>query len=273
MNFEQPTFAERCGLVAGGWLAPLTAAVSARRRARMFHPEGVTYLAEVAPSHASGELAAAANRLAGTALARFSTALWRGGREWPDVLGVALRFDGAQSSAQDLLLATVRFPWTTPFAPLATRVHTFAWNHYHAVSPFELDGVGPVKLRLRSPRIANPTAQNRVQHLSGLAGEGRARFILECRRLALSVFARRWEPLAGITLREPVDVDQEALRFSPFRDGAGIHPRGFVHALRVAAYRASQEARPAHGFSVSSALALQGQRGVDALGKPLDQRG
>jgi len=273
MNLDQPTFAERCGLVAGGWLAPFTAAISARRRARMFHPEGVTYLAEVAPNAASVELARAANRLAGTALARFSTALWRGGREWPDVLGVALRFDSAQSSEQDLLLATVRFPWTTPFAPLATRVHTFTWNHYHAVSPFELDGVGPVKLRLRSPRIENRTAKTRAQHLSELAREGRAHFILECRRLALSVFARRWEPLAAVTLGEPVDVDQEALRFSPFRDGAGIHPRGFVHALRVAAYRASQEARPAHGFSQASALALQGERSVDALGKALDQSG
>lgn len=244
MNLDAPTFAERCGLVVGGWLAPLTAAASARRRARVFHPEGVTYCAEVAPSSNSLELAAAADRLTGTALVRFSSALWRGGREWPDVLGAALRFDGPYSSQQDLLLATIRFPWTMPLAPFATRVHGFTWNHYHAVSPFELDGIGPVKLRLRSPRIANHAARTRAQHLLDLTVEGRARFVLELRRLARPFFSRHWEPLVSVRLLEPAYVDQQALRFSPFRDGAGIHPIGFVHALRVAAYRASQDARP-----------------------------
>jgi hypothetical protein len=245
MNLDAPTFVERCGLVVGGWLAPLTAAVSARRRARMFHPEGVAYRAEVVPASDALGVAAAADRLTGTALARFSTALWRGGREWPDVLGVALRFDGPDSSQQDLLLATIRFPWTMPFAPLATRVHGFTWNHYHAVSPFELDGIGPVKLRLRSPRIANHAVRTRAQHLSDLTAEGRARFVLEFRRLALPFLSRHWQPLVSVKLLESVHVDQQALRFSPFRDGAGIHPIGFVHALRVAAYRASQDARPA----------------------------
>jgi hypothetical protein len=245
MILDQPTFAERCGLVIGGWLAPITAAVSARRRARMFHPDGVVYHAEVAPSSDSLELAAAADRLTGAALVRFSSALWRRGFEWPDVLGVALRFDAPRSSQQDLLLATIRFPWTMPFAPFNTRVHSFTWNHYHAVSPFELDGIGAVKLRLRSPRIGNDEAKTRERHLSDLTVERRARFVLECRRLALPFFARHWEPLASVTLLDAANLDQQALRFSPFRDGAGIHPTGFVHALRVAAYRASQQARPA----------------------------
>jgi hypothetical protein len=245
MNLPQPTFAERCGLVMGRWLAPLTAAASAQRRARMFHPDGVTYYAEVTAIAASPDLAAAADRLTGTALARFSTALWRGGREWPDVLGVALRFAAPHSSQQDLLFATIRFPWTTPFGPLATDVHSFTWNHYHAVSPFELDGVGRAKLRLRSPRIENDTDAPRARHLSDLVARDRARFVLECRRLASSPFSRRWEPLAGVRLTAPAHVDQQALRFSPFRDGAGIHPVGFVHALRVAAYQSSQDARPA----------------------------
>lgn len=252
MNLTAPTFAERCGLVVGGWLAPVTAAVSARRRARMFHPDGVTYRAEVTPSSDSLELAPAAQRLTGRALVRFSSALWRGGREWPDVLGVALRFDGPYASQQDLLLATIRFPWTMPFAPFATRVHSFTWNHYHAVSPFELDGIGAVKLRLRSPRIGRHASSTRAQHLSDLTVEGRARFVLEFRRLALPFFARNWQPLVSVTLVEPAAIDQQALRFSPFRDGGGIHPIGFVHALRVAAYRASQDARPSSELTASN---------------------
>ncbi len=41
-------------------------------------------------------------------------------------------------------------------------------------------------------------------------------------------------------------VDQAALHFSAFNDGKGIVPRGFVHAIRLAVYPASQEGRPAH---------------------------
>jgi hypothetical protein len=242
MSFSKPTFVESCGLMVGSWLAPLTAAVSAKRQARMFHPDGVVYRASVSACVDARALSSAATRLAGTALVRFSSALWREGHEWPDVLGAAIRFEGA--AEQDLLLATIRFPWTMPFAPLATRFHSFAWNHYHAVSPFELDGVGPVKLRLRSPRIANDSGKPREQHLLTLASAGRARFVLECRLLAVAPLARRWEPLVNLELTRPAKVDQQALRFSPFRDGAGIHPTGFVHALRLGAYGASQSARP-----------------------------
>lgn len=244
MIIGNPTFGERCGLVLGTWMAPLTGAVSAKRQARMFHPDGVIYRAEVTPSAESPELGAAAARLDGSALIRFSSALWREGREWPDVLGAALRFDSAQPLPQDLLFATIRFPWTMPLAPLVTQFHSFAWNHYHAVSPFQMDGVGAVKLRLRSPRLGNDGAKTRENHLLELCREGRASFVLECRRLATASWSRRWEALAVVKLLEPAEVDQQALRFSPFRDGAGIHPTGFVHALRLAAYGASQRARP-----------------------------
>jgi hypothetical protein len=46
--------------------------------------------------------------------------------------------------------------------------------------------------------------------------------------------------VARIHLLEAVDVDQDLLRFSPFRAGRGIVPRGFVHALRRGAYTASR---------------------------------
>ncbi|MEO8183439.1 MAG: hypothetical protein ABI895_31785 [Deltaproteobacteria bacterium] len=54
--------------------------------------------------------------------------------------------------------------------------------------------------------------------------------------------ARRW--CAG-RRRHFLDLDQEALRFDPFRAGRGVTPVGFVHALRRATYLASQRARPA----------------------------
>ncbi|HYP86757.1 MAG TPA: hypothetical protein VEQ59_01350, partial [Polyangiaceae bacterium] len=87
MNLEKPEKSERYGMLVGAWLAPITAALSRRRRARMFHPDGLVYQAEVEPCTSDPELRPVAERLSGTALVRFSSALWRGERAWPDVLG------------------------------------------------------------------------------------------------------------------------------------------------------------------------------------------
>lgn len=243
------SWANTLGSWGGRLLSPLTAGVSRLRRARMFHPDGVVYEARVDVVMAAPDLRSVAQSLAGPALVRFSSAWWRG-KVWPDVLGMAVRFgDGEFDPAapkagdQDLLLATVRFPWTTPFAPLATRFSSFLWNHYHAVSPFELPGVGRVKLRLRSPRLASDGAA-RAEHLQRSVAQGRATFVLECRRLSVLPPSRTWEPFARLSLERPVVIDQAALRFSPFRAGRGIRPTGFVHHLRLAAYAASQGARP-----------------------------
>jgi hypothetical protein len=52
-------------------------------------------------------------------------------------------------------------------------------------------------------------------------------------------------PVARVVLLERAILDQERLRFSPFRDGKGISPVGFVSGLRRATYLLSQLARPA----------------------------
>jgi hypothetical protein len=56
---------------------------------------------------------------------------------------------------------------------------------------------------------------------------------------------RTWEPVALIRLVRRVQLDDQALRFSPFRNGKGLTPRGFVHQLRRATYLLSQITRPA----------------------------
>jgi len=101
-----------------------------------------------------------------------------------------------------------------------------------------------VKVRLRSPRLGNGSRESRAEHLRRMVSEGRATYELQFRRLNVSPLARSWEPVVRLTLVAPVDTDQAALRFSPFRCGAGLRPVGFVHALRLAVYAASQKARP-----------------------------
>lgn len=257
MSVDRPEPIEKYGMLLGSYLAPITSALSGARGARMFHPDGVVYQANVEPCTYNPHFRPIAEQLAGIALVRFSSALWRSGREWPDVLGAAVRFGWAPARPglgveQDLLLATIRYPWTMPLAPFATNFRSYLWNHYHAVSPFEVPGVGRVKIRLRSPRLGNHGSDSRERHLEQATREGLARFELQFRRLEVTPLARHWQPVAALRLMGRFEIDQEALRFSPFRDGAGLRPVGFVHALRVAAYAASQAARPDHRGTVSA---------------------
>lgn len=206
----------------------------------MFHPEGSVYRARV--EAVPGPFSMLAQRLEGPALARLSTAWWRGGKEWLDALGIAVRLGRdpgteARPGDQDLLFATIRYPWTMPFAPLTTEQHDFLANDYYAVSPFDVTGVGRAKLRLVSSRPRRLAASKRGARLVEAVERGEAWLQLELQT------AKR-EPVARIVLLEPAQVDQERLRFPPFRDGKGISPRGFVHGLRRATYLLSQVARP-----------------------------
>ncbi|MBZ0231906.1 MAG: hypothetical protein K8M05_06105 [Deltaproteobacteria bacterium] len=216
----------------GDALAPWLERISAARQARTFHPEGIVYAGHVAAEPHSPFPALAA-RLDGPVLARFSAALWKGAPRWFDVLGIALRF----GDDQDLLLATIRSPFTMPFSPLGTDTRDHAANRYWAVSPFEVAGEGRLKFRLR------PRARD-------------AAWLLEARR----VFQWGYHPLARIELARVADeVDQAALRFDPYRNGRGITPSGLVHSIRPAAYAASQRGRArAHGRSESATTMAAG---------------
>jgi hypothetical protein len=229
---------ESLGHALGRASAPVTANVSAFRRARMFHPEGIVCTGRVLPVPGS-RFAELGPRLRGPVLARFSAALWKGRPRWFDVLGIALRFD----REQDLLFATIRSPFTMPFAPLPTETDDFFANRYWTVSPFAVAGLGRLKFRLSPVRTRRPRAATRAGRLRAAVEEGSASWLLEARR----VFRRRYHPVARIEIdRVAPEVDQEALRFDPFRAGRGIVPSGLVHAIRPAAYAASQRARPSH---------------------------
>jgi hypothetical protein len=250
---------ELVGWVGGWLLAPAAAAGSAIRRARLFHPTGVVYRARVEPLALEGALGAAAARLGGEAIVRLSSALWHRENGLPDALGFALRIQGPrplgaepQPGDQDILFATIRRPYTTLLAPLTTNPHSFLRNDYYGVSPFDVEGLGRVSLRVVSPRAAADAAQaaagghrlSRGEELRRAVGDGSATFHLEVRRRRLGSI---WKPVASIHLLEPAFLDQVALRFSPFQGGRGVMPRGFVHALRRGVYWASQRARPAQG--------------------------
>jgi hypothetical protein len=216
------------------------------RHARVFHPRGVVLWGSAVPVAGSDALHDAGARLAGAVLVRFSGAWWKT-RQWPDVLGCALRFTRApapsvepQPGDQDLLLATVRVPATTLLAPLATRVDDYLRNHYFGVSPFVFPPLGRIKLRL-APTQHSPGGSTRQERLLAGLDDAPIELQLQARSARLR---SRYAPIASIVLREPVAIDQEALSFDPFRTGRDLTPSGFVHSMRIASYAASRRARP-----------------------------
>lgn len=241
----------RAGFIAGGLLAPLTASLSWLRRSRMFHPVGVSCWATVRGIHGEGPAGVLAARLPDRALLRFSGAWWKR-RELPDVLGCAIRLaydpvhERPRPADQDLLFATIRRPWTTPFAPLSTDQHDYLANDYYAVSPFDFPGLERVELRV-TPDAPSPGGADRDGRLVAAIDAKAASLLLSWAPYA-GAFRRpepkRFSPLARLTIVGVTSLDDEALRFDPFQAGLGIEPVGFVHAMRALAYRASQRARP-----------------------------
>ena len=238
---------ERIGGAIGALIAPAIGAISRFRSARMFHPRGITFAGR-SEAIIGGAYANLGAQLDGRVLARCSGALWKKPHERFDVLGIALRFrshKGPELDAnaalgdQDLLFATVRSPWLLALAPLLTDAHDFLRNRFFATSPFAVHDQERVELRLE-PVEPIDLEGPRDERLRRAVELGRAVFWLEARK----TLTFEWHAVARITLEHEVELDQEALRFDPFRDGAGLVPVGVIHGMRRAVYAASQHARP-----------------------------
>lgn len=270
---------ERAGELMGVVAAPFFAMTSALRRARTFHPRGDCADADVTVADGVPHpYRALAERLSGNAFVRFSDALTKKKARWPDVLGCAIRFGGevddpAVDGDQDLLLATIKRPWTMPFSPFTTKVHDYLANDYFAVSPFSVplsttsrktsaephvyfrlrplskdpgalltleSSTGPISsLRASSAKSRRSRSEHRRRRFERAIANGAAVF-------TLGIANGPWGPFAPLVRVQLVSVrltDPASLRFDPFRSGRGIEPHGFVHALRRGVYGASQRAR------------------------------
>jgi hypothetical protein len=235
-KFNKISLSEKVGYISGFALGIITGAVSIIRQSRTFHPRGLLFKCEVDstafPPHA---------------LIRFSSAWWKK-HEIRDVLGIAIRFMDSPPSQtevkqtdQDLLFATIKYPWQTPIGPLLTHYHDFFENIYYAVSPFLNQFQEVVKYRLITHSSSTNKGSRDDKLKASVEKEGPI-FVLEEKKISDEI--KGWKEVATIRVKEEIHLDQEALRFNPFNTGNNIIPLGFVHHLRIGPYFLSQLMRP-----------------------------
>ena len=240
------------GYASGAILGPVSAALSFVRRARMFNPRGIMLRGGARAVAAEGPLRELGDRLKGQVVVRFSAAWWKK-RQWPDVLGCAIRFTDTpdfttqpRESDQDLLLATIKHPLTTLLAPWTTQVSDFLSNDYFGVSPFAAPELPRLYLRLRPLRPGAPGKGTRAEKLDGALAKGPISLQLQARTHR---YVGRFRDVAVLDLQERIEIDQAQFSFDPFQNGRGLKPDSFIHALRAASYAAGRAGRhhsPAH---------------------------
>lgn len=215
---------EKAGHILGYPLGIGVFIISFIRNSRMFHPSGL--ITSVSVINLDKDFL----NFPEDAIARFSNAMWKD-REWRDVLGIALRFH----DKQDLLFASFERPWQTPLGPFLTKYHDFFENNFYAVSPFTY----------KEKIIYFKLAPYRFEKIQGdrtkrLQKNIKAHSVF---RLYYRERHKDWKELADIKLDSEINLDQKKLKFNPFLVGLNIHPKGFIHHLRIGVYRLSQLGR------------------------------
>ena len=227
---------EALGTICGYIIGLFMGLISALRMARIFHPRGILFEAKVE------SLRPEILSFYDNALVRLSSALWKK-KEWTDILGLAIRFYHPKSKRldQDLLFATFKYVWELPLKFFTSHHHNFLDNQYYSVLPFRMNPEVVCRFKVTAESIHNKSLKNREDQIIWAQRRHRANF-----KLWGSFNDGPWIAIAKIKLIKISDIDQEALAFSPFQNGLGIYPFGFLQHLRKGAYTMGQLARPRH---------------------------
>jgi hypothetical protein len=198
------------------------------RRSRPFHAQGVVFRGEVS-----------SDCLPSQVLVRFSSGWWKY-REWPDILGLALRFNDSDDlterrGAQDLLFISVSSLMKIPVGFLLTKYKNFLSNTYFAITPFSINGeVSSMRVICDGGEVQG---ESRLARIKQAVSRGDAKLTLQTRSQG------DWQTVAEISSLSLLNVEHEKLLFTPFNTARGIRPLGFVNYLRLGGYQWSQASR------------------------------
>ena len=220
--------------------------LSAVRRRRIFHPNGVAFDGTL-HIDGPGSLLGDVPLFAGgdhPAIVRFSRGVGLP-ESVPDILGIAVKLPGAHGPGgdQDLLLVSsgsggIGRHLLVPAGSFGERPYSTLLM-YRAGSQRVLFGLEPGPgVREDRPTLAD---------LEGV-GDGHLRFTF-----SVATANGPWERVGELrTTKRLGDAESEELRFNPWNAGGGLEPTGPLNALRDAAYRGSQFGRRLLRGSVSA---------------------
>jgi hypothetical protein len=200
--------------------AALFGALSAARRARIFHPRGDGFEIEVEvdrPLRRYDGIPLLSERGVHPGVARLSRAIGIPA-PLPDLLGLAFRIETAGGPQDLLLISSGRSPGLRHLL-LPTR-GAFSSNPYSSILPYRVGD----QLRLFGAEPVGPLEYE----------------------LRLAPLDGAWEPFARLRIRAALDPQQtETLRLNPWNTLPGLKPVGPLNGLRRSAYAGSQRGRSA----------------------------
>lgn len=203
------------------------AALSALRRKRFFHPEGVTYAGTVRFTSTSLGLPFAGET---EAHVRLSKGAGTPG-SLPDVLGLAIKFP---EMGQDLLLATSGDNSVTRH--LLLPASGFFSQPYSSVLPYELAN-RLVVFGARATTQADGHNPKNADEIAAEVRQGTMRFELTVAAVGESAS----ETFGSLVLERDFPGD---ISFNPWSCRPPLRPAGPLNRLRLDTYKASQAARP-----------------------------
>jgi hypothetical protein len=219
--------------VAGIGTGAVLAAGAALRRGKVVHPHGVVFSArlDVAGTAAAPRAAQLLSRAAEhRALVRFSRSLGLP-RPLPDLLGLSIRVLDAYGEGrhQDFLLVTS--------ADLPVVHHVFLpasdtqQRPYSSSLPFRAGSERFIVGAVPDAHGPRPDGPDELARVRAAAATGRLRFTL-----AVAPPLGRFAGVADLLIGEPATPELDALRFEPWKGGAGLEPIGVLNGMRRYAY-------------------------------------
>src|SRR5215472_16933488 len=256
------------------WVAGFFGFVSGvLRNARTFHPDGRVFRGTVRSLEPNdADLALAAQQLQGLVIMRIGMGMVkRGVPRWlanriPDAPSIALRFFTPSHadeirlqghSGEDLdMLCTAggdrlwKLIWNLATGGRKYGLHQFDYfrNVYHSDVPYKIAG-GKTDVWIRL--IPAARTDSSVETPYDGAGRERALTSAAANHALIRIEVQRTQdagepftPIAEIRFEDEIDIDQEALHFTPV-EGRGFQPHGFFTDLRRSVYPESVHSRPA----------------------------
>lgn len=218
----------------------LSAARAARlegmRGARVFHPDGIGFEAEltIAGNSSAPEGTLLGDPAGHAAVVRFSRAVGLPSQV-PEILGVAIRLTDVHGPGrhQDFMLAS---SWRIAGGrhALIPATRGFFGSFFSSLVPYRVGG--QTMLLGLDPGSDHATPYD----LEGLAATATGRSYTVC----LAPFLGGWSAAGVLTIGDRLpDAPVEGLRFNPLNTGGGVRPAGPLQAFRAAAYEGSQAGR------------------------------